>query len=125
GIWSAASPTRVCSFTSSRDPNNDSMASVEGAPGLRPIEPDDQEKKMDDMMIGISAEPGADRSLLREAGIRWMRYEFPFPFEDRMNGKVSQKYVKARATAASLVSGGLGLLGIPPLFGYGNWEPGP
>ena len=80
---------------------------------------------MDPMMIGISAEPDADRSLLREAGIGWMRYEFPFPFEDRVNGRLSQSYVKARSNAESLVSSGMGLLGMPPLFGYGNWEPGP
>lgn len=80
---------------------------------------------MNTMMIGISAEPDADRSLLRGAGIGWMRFGFPFPFKDRVDGALSPEYLKAKAQAESLVSDGVGLLGIPPLFGYGNWEPGP
>jgi len=54
-----------------------------------------------------------------------MRFGFPFPFEDTINGRLSKEYVKAKSQAESLVSSGVGLLGIPPLFGYGNWEPGP
>ncbi len=80
---------------------------------------------MDPFMIGISAEPDADQGLLREAGIGWMRYGIPFPFEDRINGKLSEAYRTARAQAEKLVAAGIGLLGITPLFGYGNWEPGP
>jgi hypothetical protein len=80
---------------------------------------------MDSMKIGISAEPEADRSLLRGAGIGWMRFDFPFPFEDRHNGPLTQRYRKARAQAEALVRDGIGLLGITPLPGYGNWEPGP
>jgi len=76
-------------------------------------------------MIGISADTDADRKLLKEAGIRWMRVDFPFPFEDRLNGKLSAKYLETKTQVQSLVSDGIGVMGITPLFGYGNWEPGP
>jgi hypothetical protein len=54
---------------------------------------------MNDMMIGISADADADRGLLSGAGIGWMRFDFPFPFEDRTGGKLSQQYRKAKAAA--------------------------
>lgn len=80
---------------------------------------------MEPMMIGISAEADADPALLRGAGIGWLRQDFPFPFEDKLNGKLSAKYIEAKAAAQTLVDRGVRLLGVTPLIGYGNWLPGP
>ena len=74
-------------------------------------------------MIGTSAYPTADKALLREAGIGWVRVGFPFPFADRLGGSLTQEYRRSRADAAKLSAAGLKVLGITPLPGIATKEP--
>jgi len=71
---------------------------------------------------GTSARPEADTALLKEAGIGWLRVGFGLPFADRVGGRVSDGYRKARARAEAWRAAGFGLMGITPGPGGGRYE---
>ncbi len=78
---------------------------------------------MPDLMIGTSAYATADASLMREAGIGWVRQDFSVPFEDRLYGDVTQKYREETAQAEAWRGKGLEVMGVSPLPGIGTYAP--
>ena len=79
--------------------------------------------RTNDMIIGTSAYADADTALLKEAGIGWVRQNFPFPFEDKTGGDISEAYEKAKASAAMWRDKGFRVMGVTPLYGIGKQEP--
>lgn len=77
---------------------------------------------MADLLIGTSAYPSADRGLLREAGIGWLRQSFPFPFRDRVGGELTEEYVERRERVRELAAEGFRILGVTPLPGIATRE---
>ncbi len=47
---------------------------------------------MDGLMAGVSAYPTADVGLLRDAGVRWVRKGFRFPFRGAVGGELTEEY---------------------------------
>ena len=80
---------------------------------------------MADLLIGVSAEPGANTDLIHEAGVSWVRQDFPFPFEDRMHGPVSPRYQEAKQQAERWVQADLKVMGVTPLPGIATLQPDP
>lgn len=78
---------------------------------------------MERIMIGTSAYPDADVSLLREAGIGWVRHDFPLPFEDRLYGAVSAEYRRRKAEAEAWVARGVEVMGVSPGPGVATFAP--
>jgi hypothetical protein len=70
---------------------------------------------MSELIIGTSAKSGANLDLMRDAGIEWVRVGFPLPFEDRIGGKLSQRYIEARRRAQEWVDQGVRLMAVSPL----------
>ncbi len=77
---------------------------------------------MSDILIGTSAHPDADVSLLKEAGIEWVRHDFPMPFEEHLYGPVSDRYRRAREQAEAWVSRGISVMGVTPGPGVATFE---
>jgi hypothetical protein len=73
---------------------------------------------MNDYVVGTSAYSHADKGLLREAHIGFVRQGFPFPFTDRHDGTLSEGYKEARAKAQNWVEQGFKIMGITPLLGF-------
>lgn len=44
---------------------------------------------MRELFIGTSAYPKAEESLLKEAGIGWIKQGFPVPYEGKIGGKIT------------------------------------
>ncbi len=78
---------------------------------------------MTTLMIGTSANPNANTSLLKEAGIGWIRQDFTFPFTDRLGGSLSTEYLKQKSAAADWVEQGFKVMGVTPLIGIGLQKP--
>ncbi|MCL5997499.1 MAG: hypothetical protein M1546_15790, partial [Chloroflexi bacterium] len=78
---------------------------------------------MDRIVIGTSALPNASVALIKEAGISWLRQDFPFPFADHMGGHLTEEYLKAKATAKAWAEQGLNLMGVSPMPGIGGYKP--
>ena len=78
---------------------------------------------MNDFVIGTSAFSDAHVELMKEAGIGWVRQDFPFPFVDRVGGELSAPYRKAREVAQSWSARGLNVMGVTPLPGSGGYKP--
>jgi hypothetical protein len=51
---------------------------------------------MTKFLIGTSAHANANPVLLKEAGMDWIRSDFPFPFVDRLGGTLTPEYLNAR-----------------------------
>jgi hypothetical protein len=77
---------------------------------------------MEKLIIGTSALPDANVALIKDAGIGWIRQDFPFPFVDRIGGVVSEDYRRARAAAQGWAGKGLRLMGVSPLPGIGGYK---
>jgi hypothetical protein len=77
---------------------------------------------MVELAIGTSAEPWADSARIKEAGIGWLRQDFPFPFADRLGGALAEDYLRARATAQTWAQQGLQVMGVTPLVGSGGYR---
>ncbi len=77
---------------------------------------------MSELLIGISAEPAADTALIMDAGIGWVRQDFPFPFTDRLGGNLTEDYRRARETARAWGGQGLQVMGVTPLIGIGGYK---
>jgi hypothetical protein len=78
---------------------------------------------MGELLIGTSAHPNAHVSLMREAGIGWVRHNFPLPFSDRLYGKVRDSYLKARKQAEAWLISGIEVMGVTPGPGHATYEP--
>ena len=68
-------------------------------------------------LLGISAGSDADFSLVKSAGIQWVRLDFRFPFEDRIGGKLSGDFLKNLSDAQKVSGQGMRIMGITPLAG--------
>ena len=77
---------------------------------------------MNKLLIGTSAGPGANVALIQEAGIGWVRQDFPFPFADRLGGKLTDGYRQAKETAKIWCEQGLMVMGVTPLIGIGGYQ---
>ncbi len=80
---------------------------------------------MSEFLIGTSAFANADPGLIRQAGIEWIRQDFPFPFADCIGGRLADAYVKAKEEARVWSNKGLYLMGVTPLHGIGGYKPDP
>lgn len=76
-----------------------------------------------EIFIGTSAYPSSNVSLLQEAGIRWVRQDFPFPFEDHLDGNLSPSYAKVKSEAQEWNTKGMRLMGVTPLYGIARQKP--
>jgi len=75
------------------------------------------------MMIGASAFANADVSLMRQAGIGWVRHGFAMPFADRLYGEVSDRYRQAKTEAEAWLAGRIEVMGVSPGPGIGTYRP--
>ncbi len=75
---------------------------------------------MEEFLIGMSAGPQADAELMRQAGVRWVRQGFPFPFADRVGGQMTETYLKAKEAVRRWRAEGFRVMGISPLPGFGG-----
>ncbi len=78
---------------------------------------------MDELIAGTSAYPDADPDLLRQAGIGWLRHNFPFPFEEGIGDETTEAYARTKQRAEERSAQGFRLIGVTPLYGIGKWEP--
>ncbi|MCC6444242.1 MAG: hypothetical protein IT210_12410 [Armatimonadetes bacterium] len=78
---------------------------------------------MSDLLYGVSAYPDADAGLMKEAGIEWVRLDFPFPFKEKAGGEPSEDYLRAREEARRQQEKGLKVMGVTPLHGIGIFRP--
>ncbi|MFO8006122.1 MAG: hypothetical protein R6V05_00135 [Candidatus Brocadiia bacterium] len=78
---------------------------------------------MDEFVIGATAHPPLDYTLIKEAGIQWLRHGFPVPFEDKIGGRLSERYLKAKQRAQERAGMGFRLMGRTPQPGSGTYEP--
>ncbi len=78
---------------------------------------------MAQFLIGTSAFPNADPALLKAAGIRWVRQDFPYPFKSGLGGDQSPHYEEARSAARAWASKGMNVMGVTPLPGIGTYQP--
>lgn len=78
---------------------------------------------MSDLFIGTSAYPEADESLLKEAGIGWVRQGFPVPFEGKIGGRTTDAFHKAKARAEDWNARGMKIMGVTPGPGVMTWKP--
>ena len=78
---------------------------------------------MKDFLLGVDRVNAQELSLTRESGVEWTRLSFVMPFEDRMHGRLTQRYVEARAQAELLHRNGMKILGTTPLPFSARWEP--
>lgn len=80
---------------------------------------------MTPLLIGTSAFANANTALLKEAGMDWIRADFPFPFADRIGGALTDEYLQAREQARAWGERGFDVMGVTPLPGLGTFKPGP
>jgi hypothetical protein len=78
---------------------------------------------MPPLLIGTSAFANANTSLLKEAGMDWIRADFPLPFVDRLGGSLSDEYLQAREHAHAWAAKGFQVMGVSPLPGIGTYQP--
>jgi hypothetical protein len=80
---------------------------------------------MSSFLIGTSAESTADPNLLQQAGIQWIRVNFPFPYLQQFGGELNPEYVRAREEAQRWAARGFQIMGTTPLIGIGTYQPTP
>jgi hypothetical protein len=75
-------------------------------------------------IVGVHMSPGLnpDYSLMKAAGIGWVRVSFSFPFKDRLNGEYSDDFLKELANARRLSQLGFRMMGTTPLAGLTGWN---
>ena len=78
---------------------------------------------MSDLIIGTSAFANANPQLLKEAGIGYIRADFPVPFADRVGGTLTDHYLRAREEAFAWAGRGFQVIGVTPLPGIGQYKP--
>lgn len=90
------------------------------------------------MIIGISAYNEADKKLIKEAGIGWVRQGPGFPFRERFGGTPDSGYLKNKEKMINWKKAGFKVMGVTPLpgirtrkidahgrvkFVWNNWSP--
>jgi hypothetical protein len=78
----------------------------------------------DQPIIGVSAYPTADDSLLKQAGIGWVRAHFGYVFTDGPGSAMSERYRELEAAARKWRDRGFRVMGTTPLIGRGVRETG-
>jgi len=68
-------------------------------------------------ILGVSAWSNPNYQLMKEGGIGWVRLGFEFPFEDKIGGKLSDKFLKNLEEAKKVNKLGLRIMGVTPLAG--------
>ena len=68
-------------------------------------------------ILGVSPWSNPNYELIKAGGIGWVRLGFEFPFEDKIGGKLNQKFVKDLDEAKKARSAGLRIMGVTPLAG--------
>ncbi|RPJ51942.1 MAG: hypothetical protein EHM21_01475, partial [Chloroflexi bacterium] len=76
-----------------------------------------------DWIIGTSAYESANTQLMKDAGIRWVRTGFSFPFADRIGGALTDNYLRDKEHARQWIERGFRLIGSTPGLGIGLNEP--
>jgi hypothetical protein len=61
--------------------------------------------------------------LIKEAGIGWVRIHFPFPFEDKIGGKLTDGFLSRLQKAKRVKGLGFQLMGVTPLPGHKSYDP--
>jgi hypothetical protein len=69
-------------------------------------------------MLGVSAWSNPNYQLMKEGGIGWVRLDFGFPFEDKIGGKLCDKFLKDLEEARKIRQFGLRIMGGSPLAGW-------
>ncbi len=72
----------------------------------------------------VAPAPDADRAMMREAGVEWVRLGTPVPFEDHIGGSLTERYQRYREAAAGWREDGFRIMGVSPGPGVKRWEPG-
>ncbi len=78
----------------------------------------------DQPIIGISAYPTADDSLMKQAGIGWVRGSFGYAFSDGPGSAPSDQFAQMKSRAQAWHDRGFDVMGTTPLIGRGVREPG-
>ena len=73
-------------------------------------------------ILGISASGNENYLLMKEAGIKWVRLYFHFPFEDMTGGKLSANFLNDLEAAKKIRQVGLRIMGSTPLAGSVGWD---
>jgi hypothetical protein len=69
-------------------------------------------------ILGVSAWSNPNYQLMKEGGIGWVRLDFGFPFEDKIGGKLGDKFLKDLEEARKIRQLGLRIMGGSPLAGW-------
>jgi len=73
-------------------------------------------------ILGVSPWSNPNYRLIKEGGIGWVRLEFEFPFEDKIGGKLTKKFLENLKTAKMVRQQGLRIMGITPLAGTMSYD---
>lgn len=68
-------------------------------------------------ILGVSPHSNPNYRMMLEAGIGWVRLGFAFPFEDKIGGKFSPRFLANLEEAKEIRKTGLRIMGITPLAG--------
>lgn len=74
-------------------------------------------------IVGTSLTINPDFGLMKAAGIQWLRIAFEYPFEDKVGGALSEKYLENLKQAKDIHGMGFKLMGITPLSGIMGFDP--
>ncbi|MGO9241566.1 MAG: hypothetical protein ACLQBJ_12215 [Bryobacteraceae bacterium] len=73
-------------------------------------------------VLGVSPWSNPNYQMIKDAGIGWVRLGFEFPFEDKIGGKLSDKFLKNLDEARKVKTFGLRIMGVTPLAGIMAYE---
>ena len=79
---------------------------------------------MNEFIIGTSAYATADHNLMQEAGFKWVRQGFTFPFKDKLDGSLTERYQQSKEAAIAWQEKGFKVMGITPLLGLESAQEG-
>jgi len=68
-------------------------------------------------ILGVSPWSNPNYELIRAVGMGWVRLDFEFPFEDKIGGKLNEKFLKNLEEAKKARQSGLRVMGVTPLAG--------
>jgi len=76
---------------------------------------------MDKKIVGIvyAYDANDEYKAVVDCGFKWIRVGIPFPWEDKMEGKLSNRYLKAKETCKEATADGLSIMGAT--FGMGAY----
>lgn len=73
-------------------------------------------------IVGIEPRFHTDISLIKDAGIEWVRQDFPFPFADKVGGAQTDEYLKKLEEARNYAANGIKIMGTTPLVGWISYD---